>query len=62
MSANLFHYRYCYKTAESNYYIIPDELLIVGLVVAAVFPEDDNYHRCIITKLETGPHVEVIDT
>ncbi|XP_063423565.1 tudor domain-containing protein 5-like [Mytilus trossulus] len=50
---------YCYKTAEGNTYRIPDELLVVGLVVAAVFPEDDNYHRCIVTKLEIGHQAQV---
>ncbi|CAC5377238.1 TDRD5 [Mytilus coruscus] len=50
---------YCYKTAEGNTYKIPDELLVVGLVVAAVFPEDDNYHRCIVTKLEIGHQAQV---
>ena len=34
--------------------------MVIGLVVVAIFPEDSNWHRCIITKLETGPMVQVI--
>lgn len=40
-------------------YRIPSEIVAVGLLVAAIFPEDDNWHRCVITGMGPGNYVEV---
>lgn len=40
-------------------YRIPSEIVAVGLLVAAIYPEDDNWHRCVITGMGPGNYVEV---
>jgi len=51
--------RKTYCSAEGDAYRIPDYLIVLGQVVAAVFPEDGNWHRCVITALTIGKYVEV---
>ena len=54
-----WHYRQSYTSANGERYKIPDEMISVGLLVAAIFPEDSNWHRCVITALKSGQYVEV---
>ncbi|XP_061169727.1 tudor domain-containing protein 5-like [Saccostrea echinata] len=48
-----------YSGEAGMMYLIPSEMVAVGLIVAAVFPEDDNWHRCVITGMCPGNYVEV---
>lgn len=48
-----------YCSAEGDQYKIPDYLLTVGQTVAAVFPEDNNWHRCVVTGLNVDKYVEM---
>ncbi|XP_060065757.1 tudor domain-containing protein 5-like [Ylistrum balloti] len=48
-----------YCSAEGDQYKVPDYLLIVGQIVAAIFPEDNNWHRCVVSALNVDKYVEV---
>ncbi|XP_033763403.1 uncharacterized protein LOC117344681 [Pecten maximus] len=48
-----------YCSAEGDQYKVPDYLLTVGQIVAAIFPEDNNWHRCVVTALNVDKYVEV---
>ncbi|XP_062610379.1 tudor domain-containing protein 5-like [Saccostrea cucullata] len=53
------HLEESYSGEAGMAYLIPSEMVAVGLIVAAVFPEDDNWHRCVITGMCPGNYVEV---
>nr|XP_022323626.1 tudor domain-containing protein 5-like [Crassostrea virginica] len=48
-----------YSREAGMRYRIPSEMVTVGLIVAAIFPEDENWHRCVITGMCPGNYVEV---
>ena len=51
--------RESYSREAGMRYRIPSEMVTVGLIVAAIFPEDENWHRCVITGMCPGNYVEV---
>ncbi|XP_071097554.1 tudor domain-containing protein 5-like [Haliotis cracherodii] len=48
-----------YRSSSGNQYKVPESLLAVGQVVAVLFPEDQNWHRGIITSIRTMDFVDV---
>ena len=51
--------RKVYESQEGDKYRVPDYLLLIGQMVVAMFPEDNNWHRCVITNLSVKNYVEV---
>ncbi|KAK3088007.1 hypothetical protein FSP39_013328 [Pinctada imbricata] len=47
-----------YASPGGNRYRIPEEMISVGLIVAAIFPEDGNWHRCVITSIKCTQYVD----
>ncbi|CAI9716245.1 Hypothetical predicted protein [Octopus vulgaris] len=48
-----------YYSSDADAYHVPDEFICVGLVAAAIYPEDQNWHRVYITKVPNVSFVEV---
>lgn len=49
-----------YHPVLSNRYVMPDELITIGFVCAALYPADQNWHRAIITGVNTEGTVNVL--
>ncbi|GAB1597772.1 uncharacterized protein LOC115217252 isoform X3 [Argonauta hians] len=48
-----------YYSSETDAYHVPDDFIQVGLVAAAIYPEDQNWHRVSITRVTNVSCVEV---
>ncbi|XP_050394342.2 tudor domain-containing protein 5 [Patella vulgata] len=48
-----------YMSSDSKRYKMPDCLYMIGQVCAVIFPEDNNWHRGIITGIKSMEIVEV---
>uniref|UniRef100_A0A0L8HUU4 Tudor domain-containing protein 5 n=1 Tax=Octopus bimaculoides TaxID=37653 RepID=A0A0L8HUU4_OCTBM len=48
-----------YYSSDADAYHVPDEYICVGLVAAAIYPEDQNWHRVYVTKVPNVSFVEV---
>lgn len=50
---------YFYNSDESRLYMMPDSLMVPGQVCACIFPEDQNWHRGVITGRNTEGFIQV---
>ena len=48
-----------YCGPQSEDYMMPDSLVMVGQVCVAIYPEDNNWHRVTITGIRDLDFVEV---
>ncbi|ESO83883.1 hypothetical protein LOTGIDRAFT_236389 [Lottia gigantea] len=48
-----------YMTSDSKRYLMPEYLYMIGQLCAVIFPEDNNWHRGIITGIRSMEVIEV---
>ena len=60
VKASIWSSRHTYCGYETELYTIPANMVKVGQIAVAVFPEDNNWHRCIVTRIRDNAFVEVL--
>ena len=52
-------FREYYQCPEGDSYKIPENMITEGQTCAAIFPEDNNWHRVVVKRIQDESYVEV---
>ena len=54
----LHYFSESYNSRAGDAYRMPENLIAVGQVCAALFPEDSNWHRAVITQIVNEDYIK----